>query len=136
MTKKSNSKALENISFPETFANYEIKPYIPDIKDVYRPMRVSQAMNITEINYPRENPISTIAKKLPKESLSLLEKESKRKNYCNALEIGASIVNNLIKDMASKEKAKINEIYVNPEEIINNGLRKKQKSLIIKIKKD
>ncbi len=70
-------------------------------------------------NYPpmiveNESPETAIARQKPEKLLILLERESERKRYNEALAIGASIANTYISGLSSQNKFKINEISIEP----------------------
>jgi len=91
----------------------------------------------TEILYPPEMPEAIIARRIPRRTARLLEKESERKHYNAGLAIGANVVNNLVSRLSDKERERIREIEVSPNHVIEKGFLGfgKKFAMLIKIRK-
>ena len=64
-----------------------------------------------------ERPETVIARSIPHSAIQLLDKESKRRNYVEALSIGAGIVNTYLQRLPSEEHKNLSKIRVEPEKI-------------------
>lgn len=66
------------------------------------------------LNVP-ESPETAIARSIPHSAINLLDKESKRKYYVEALSIGAGVVNTYLQGLASEEHTGLSKIRIEPE---------------------
>lgn len=62
-----------------------------------------------------ESPETVLARSSPLSTLRLLNKESKRKHYVEALSLGADITQNYISNLESENLSKIKQIKIEPE---------------------
>jgi hypothetical protein len=90
----------------------------------------------TTYTYP-DTPKTALAKRIPRKTLSLLEKESEKRHYDAELACGADIVNTYLNRISKKEVESINEITILPgKEKRFLGIPLGRKPLEVKIKND
>ncbi len=78
--------------------------------------------NYLPVALAHESPETAIARQKPDVLLKLLEMESSRKRYNEALSIGTSIVNTYISGSSQKDISKIKEISIEPYKQIGGFL--------------
>ncbi len=67
-----------------------------------------------------ETPETSIARQIPYQAIRLLDRESQRKRYNEALAIGSSVVNTFIQRTSPEDLERLVEISIEPE-VIRGG---------------
>lgn len=62
-----------------------------------------------------ETPETSIARQIPYQAIRLLDRESQRKHYNEALAIGSSIVNTFIRGTSSNDLENLVQVSIEPE---------------------
>ena len=62
-----------------------------------------------------ETPETAIARRIPYSAIKLLNNESKRKHYVNALSIGAGVANTFLSGLSSEDLSDISDVSIEPE---------------------
>ena len=62
-----------------------------------------------------ESPETAISRRVPHSAIHLLDKESRRRHYVEALSIGAGIVNTYLTRLPSEKHANLSKIRIEPE---------------------
>ena len=125
-------RTINDIDAPET-PQYGVTRHI----NQYPVMPFPYGTNVTEIISVPERPEAIIARRIPRRTARLLEKESERRHYDARLAIGSNVANNLVNKISEEAREEISNIEVSPDHVIKKGFLGfgKEKGMKITIKK-